>query len=135
MCSKINKVFIEDPVYCNKYESITSGDDNIYIFRLAELYLLRAEARNLESGNIALILDDINTIRNRAGLDSIQTATHVDLVDIIDQERRAEFAFEGHRRFDLIRTGKIKEVLGITDDQIYYPIPLSETNTNTAINK
>lgn len=131
----MRKVFIEDPVYCNKYESITSGDDNIYIFRLAELYLLRAEARNLESGNIALILDDINTIRNRAGLDSIQTATHVDLVDIIDQERRAEFAFEGHRRFDLIRTGKIKEVLGITDDQIYYPIPLSETNTNTAINK
>jgi hypothetical protein len=39
-------VFFESPDYCNKYESIASGDDNVYIFRLAELYLLRAEAPN-----------------------------------------------------------------------------------------
>lgn len=130
----IRNSFNGDTPYCTKYEGITSGDDNIYIFRLAELYLLRAEAKALDKGNLYQIRDDINEVRNRAGLDDINAGTYEELILIIEQERRAEFAFEGHRRFDLIRTGRAKEILGITEDQYYYPIPLSEVNSNTEIN-
>jgi hypothetical protein len=121
--------------YCNKYEKIGSGDDNVYIFRLAELYLLRAEARALSLGSITLIQDDINEIRNRAGLDNITADTYPDLLRIIEDERRHEFAFEGHRWFDLVRTGRAAEVLGISPSKYYFPIPLSEVNTNDLIGK
>ncbi len=130
----VRKVYPGDIPYCTKYEGITSGDDNIYVFRLAELYLLRAEAKALDKGNLYQIRDDINKVRNRAGLDDINAGTYEELLLIIEQERRAEFAFEGHRRFDLIRTDRAKEVLEITEDQYYYPIPLSEVNSNTEIN-
>ena len=128
------KQFTGDTPYCIKYEGITSGDDNIYIFRLAELYLLRAEARALAKGNLYLIRDDINKIRNRVGLDDINSGNYNELLDIIDQERKVEFAFEGHRRFDLIRTKRASEILGINESNYYYPIPLSEINANSEIN-
>jgi starch-binding outer membrane protein, SusD/RagB family len=127
-------LFIGNTPYCNKYESIGDGDDNVYIFRLAELYLLRAEARALSSGNVQLILDDINAVRSRAGIDSVFSTSHAELLSIIELERRHEFAFEGHRRFDLVRTGRAAEVLGISEDKYYYPIPLSEVNANDSIN-
>jgi starch-binding outer membrane protein, SusD/RagB family len=120
--------------YCNKYESISGGDDNVYIFRLAELYLIRAEARARYGGNVNLIRNDINTIRNRAGIDSVFTNSYNQLLEIIEAERRHEFAFEGHRWFDLIRTGRAAVVLGIPESKYYFPIPLSEINTNTSIN-
>lgn len=127
-------LFVGNTPYCNKYESIGDGDDNVYIFRLAELYLLRAEARALSSGNVELILADINAIRSRAGIDSVFNTSFAELLNIIEQERRLEFAFEGHRRFDLVRTGRAAQVLGISEDKYYYPIPLSEINANDSIN-
>ena len=129
-----NGLFIGNPPYCVKYENITSGDDNVYIFRLAEIYLIRAEARADLNINPELICDDINTIRNRAGLDSLNTNDYDELKIIIADERRHEFAFEGHRRFDLVRTDKASVVLGISKDKYFYPIPLAELNTNTEIN-
>ncbi|MCK7509015.1 MAG: RagB/SusD family nutrient uptake outer membrane protein [Desulfobacterales bacterium] len=131
----IRKSLFLGPIpYCNKYENITGGSDNVYIFRLAELFLLRAEARARQNGNIALIRNDINTIRNRAGLDSIFNNSYSELLIIIEQERRHEFAFEGHRWFDLVRTGRADEILGIPENKYYFPIPLSEVNTNDEIN-
>ncbi len=127
-------VFLGPTPYCNKYENITGGSDNVYIFRLAELYLLRAEARAMQNGNITFIRNDINTIRNRAGLDSIFGNSYSELLTIIEEERRHEFAFEGHRWFDLIRTGKADDILGITEDKYYFPIPISEVNSNDEIN-
>lgn len=120
--------------YCNKYESLTSGADNVYIFRLAELYLLRAEARTQLQENTTLIMNDINKIRERAGLSTIYSESYSELMKIIQAERRYEFAFEGHRRFDLVRTGQANQVLNIENENYYYPIPFTELNTNDAIN-
>lgn len=120
--------------YCNKYESIASGADNIYIFRLAELYLLRAEAKANVTGNLYEIRNDINKIRNRAGIDSTFTTSYDELLLLIEEERRHEFAFEAHRWFDLIRTDRADDILGINQEQFHFPIPLSEINSNTAIN-
>lgn len=118
--------------YCIKYSDIASGTDNVYLFRLAEMYLIRAEARALAGGDINEIQNDINIIRNRALLDDASAANHDDLLLIIENERRFEFAFEGHRWFDLIRTGRAIDILETVSspDQFYFPIPLSETTTN-----
>jgi hypothetical protein len=128
------ELFLGQVPYCNKYESIASGADNVYIFRLAELYLVRAEARTQLRGNTTLIMNDLNKIRARAGLSDIYSTSYNELMEFILIERRHEFAFEGHRRFDLVRTNRASDVLNIKEDQYYFPIPLNEITTNNQIN-
>ena len=75
------------------------------ISRLAEMYLNRAEAK-YHLGDIQGALDDINTIRRRAGI-PLWTAGNMpgetDVLELILEERRLELAFEAHRRFDIYR--------------------------------
>lgn len=103
--------------------------------RLAEQYLIRAEAR-LQLGDITGAQTDINAIRNRAGLGNTTAATLNELLDAILQERRVElFTEKGHRWFDLKRMGKAKDVLepikpGWKDTDILFPIPESEILLN-----
>lgn len=81
-------------------------------FRLAELYLIRSEAR-AQVNDLMGALEDLNMIRNRSGLGNLHTSDRVELLDLISKERQIElFAEWGHRWFDLKRTGKINEVLG-----------------------
>ena len=107
------------------------------IFRLAEQYLIRAEARaNLN--NLAGALEDVNVIRVRAGLDPIDATglTQQQVLDVIDHERRPELFVEwGHRWFDLKRSGKIDAVLGSAkadwqSKDAMFPIPQAEINAN-----
>ncbi|MEZ4809413.1 MAG: RagB/SusD family nutrient uptake outer membrane protein [Allomuricauda sp.] len=79
---------------------------NIMIYRLAETYLIGAEA-HMMLGNNAKALEYINAVRNRANAASI---TSIDLQAILD-ERARELAFEGQRWFTLKRTGKLFEFL------------------------
>ncbi|WP_295117735.1 RagB/SusD family nutrient uptake outer membrane protein [uncultured Chitinophaga sp.] len=102
--------------YINKYnnqEGLTNLSSPVYL-RLAEMYLIRAEANaKIGGANSQLALDDVNTIRTRAGLSgtalhtlaSIQAAGKTAL-DIVLEERRLEFAFEGHRTYDLFRNNR-----------------------------
>jgi len=118
--------------YGNMNFHIATGDDQSYVLRLAEMYLIRAEARaqqnKLEEG-----LKDLNVIRNRANVPSISSVGATDeLVDRILLERRVELAYESHRWFDLIRTGKVQQVLGITDvNNLLLPIPRQEILINS----
>lgn len=81
------------------------------ISRLAEMYLIRAEANLEKGGDTQTTLDDVNVIRSRAGipewtLENIQTAENgqpKDIHKIIEEERMLEFAWEGLRRFDVFR--------------------------------
>lgn len=106
------------------------------IIRLAEIFLIRAEARTMLN-NTSAALQDINIIRSRAGLPPVTAGTNAELLAAIAQERRLEFMFEwGHRWIDLKRTGAIDNVLGpvkapnwqSTDS--LYPIPKYELDTN-----
>ncbi|HEX2629034.1 MAG TPA: RagB/SusD family nutrient uptake outer membrane protein [Chitinophagaceae bacterium] len=93
------------------------------VIRLAELYLIRAEAR-VHRGNVADVIGDINIIRARTrALPSasvpnplpplVTTLTEAQTLAAIEQERRIEFFSEwGHRWFDLIRWGRANDVLG-----------------------
>ena len=122
----------DDGLYVDKYRELETRSDNVYLFRLAEMYLIRAEAETMLNGDVTAIQDDINTIRNRAGVDSTNVTDYNQLQELILQERRREFAFEGHYWFDLVRTGKaIDELETVTSTEQYLmPIPLSEMQTN-----
>ena len=81
------------------------------ISRLAEIYLIRAEANYEKGGSVQATLDDINILRERAGIpewtmENIATAESgnpKDVHKIIEEERMLELAWEGHRRFDVFR--------------------------------
>jgi hypothetical protein len=111
---------------------IATGEDQSYILRLAELYLIRAEAR-AQQNKPDEGLKDLNVIRNRANVPSITNVTTTDeLVDKILLERRIELAYESQRWFDLIRTGKAQQVLSIADaNKLLLPIPRQEILINS----
>lgn len=116
--------------YGIKYKDYTSGTDRVYVLRLAEMYLIRAEARAYTNGNIEAIRDDIDVVRTRAGLDPTTAADYPELKLVIENERRHEFAFESQRWSDLVRTKRAATVLGIDPKYTLFPIPLSELQTN-----
>lgn len=119
-----------------RIETVFGGAYSEYntVFRLAEQYLIRAEAK-VNQDKLSEAISDLNIIRHRAGLpdysgptdnkDSIKAA-------IMHEDQIEFFAEWGHRWFDLKRWGKIDEVLAPikennweTTDKLY-PIPLSE---------
>lgn len=100
--------------YPTKYAK-AGGDDNIQVLRLAEMYLNRAEARVRKTpSDIPGALADLNEIRNRAGMaDTTGTGvdTEAEVLEAIELERGIEFIMEGHRWFNLTRTGNALSTL------------------------
>lgn len=94
--------------------------------RLADVILLYAEALN-QNNNTPAAITQLNKIRNRAGLANTTATTKEDVTIALANERRLELAFEGHRWFDLVRTGTAQSVLGFSDaNYLLFPIPVSE---------
>jgi hypothetical protein len=87
--------------------SVGSAQPNDFtFFRLAEMYLIKAEALN-EQGNTAGALTQLNTIHNRHDpTNPITATTQAQIRDAILKERLLELAAEGKRRTDMIRHGK-----------------------------
>lgn len=101
-----------------KNASAWNSADNEYLLRLADIMLLKAEALN-ELGQIAQSAEIVNTIRERVELDPLteeQTASQSTMRDAILKERRLELAQEAKRWDDLIRYGKVMEVMSNVDD-------------------
>jgi hypothetical protein len=101
---------VENPMYNEKaYSSANAGagdgDKNIRILRLAEIYLIKAEAAN-ELGNGGEALAALNTVRTRVNLPASAAAVGTALRNAIWNERRLELGFEHDRWFDLVRTGQ-----------------------------
>jgi hypothetical protein len=115
-----------------KYFRISTQDDNVHILRLAEMYLIRAEANMRLGAAPATVRADIDVVRARAGLLplAVTVDTQDELIDAILQERRVEFAMEGHRFFDLRRLGRATTVLAIPAERLLMPIPLAERDVN-----
>ncbi len=76
------------------------------ISRLAEMYLNRAEA-NAKMGNDAAAIDDVNVIRQRAGIplygSDIDIPAGMSVLDVVLEERQLELAYEAQRRYDIFR--------------------------------
>jgi len=104
------------------------------VMRLAEQYLIRAEARTRQ-GKLEVALADLNAIRERAGLEALVytlALTQEQLLQEVMQQRYYELFSEwGHRWLDLKRTGQALEVLeGIQETDLLYPIPEAELLKN-----
>ncbi|MCP9234612.1 RagB/SusD family nutrient uptake outer membrane protein [Lewinella sp. JB7] len=100
---------------------------NISLLRLAEMYLIRAEANErLGTDTGATPVEDINRLRNRAGLDDLD---EVDLTYIL-AERRRELAFEGFRIHDIKRLQGSVGNFAYNANELVYPIPARETVAN-----
>lgn len=114
--------------YSTKYAK-AGGDDNIQVLRLAEMYLNRAEARTRKTPtDFAGALADLNEVRNRAGLaDTLGAgvATASDILAAIEHERGIEFIQEGHRWFNLVRTGNALTTLNAIDRLNGDPVSLT----------
>lgn len=114
-----------------KYTDVATGTDQSVVLRLAEMYLIRAEA-NIGSTQAD---DDVNIIRNRAGLGDISGVT----LDDILNERFVELCFEGHRWSDLTRTGKANEIMAVVNPTNWQstdalmPIPQREIQQNPTL--
>lgn len=105
----------------------TNQFGNIPLIRLAEMYLIRAEANYREGTAVgATPLEDINTVRSRANAALLQS---VDLEDILN-ERELELAFEGFLIHDLRRTERPVGDLPYDDDNLIFPIPQREIDVN-----
>lgn len=109
------------------------------ILRLAEQYLIRAEAR-AEKNDVSGAQTDLNVIRRRAGLINTNAADKTSLLNAILVERQRELFTEwGHRWFDLKRSGRLDAVMSIITPtkggiwrphQALFPIPQADIDTD-----
>lgn len=112
-----------------------SPNEFLTVLRLAEIYLIRAEAR-AQQNNINGAQEDINVIRARAGLAVTSAVDRNSLLTAIQQERKVELFTEfGHRWLDLKRTEKATATLspvkpGWQETDVLWPIPLDEFLNN-----
>lgn len=120
--------------YSIYYDGNEFSEQPYVIFRLAECYLIRAEAR-AQLEKLQEAASDINVIRSRAGLSDIHPGDRESLLKAVEQERRIELFCEwGHRWFDLKRTHAIDQLSkvkpGWQNTDALYPIPFKEILLN-----
>lgn len=108
--------------------------NNWRVMRYAEVLLMYAEALNETAGGNQLAFDAINAVRKRASLGILSGLDQVALRNAIERERRVELAFENHRWYDLLRTGKALQTMqatrGMQARNILLPIPQREKQLN-----
>jgi hypothetical protein len=124
----------------NNTASAGNATEHNNTLRLAEQYLIRAEAR-IRQGKVADGLADLNVVRARAGAPALATSlSQADALLAVENERLLELFSEwGHRWFDLVRTGRVAAVLGPykgtawdTNDNLW-PVPTTQLLANPAL--
>ena len=127
--------------YPYKYKNINASAptvEDFMIFRLGELYLIRAEAAT-ELGNTTAALADLNAVRVRAGLGASTAASQADVLSAIIHERQTELFTEwGSRWLDLKRTGTMNAVLGAAKPgwnakDTLYPVPYPQIQVDNLL--
>lgn len=123
-----------------KYGTADADNNNVVVFRLPEMYLIRAEARaqlDKVTGNNSA-QSDLNVLRDRAHAVEVSPVGKSQMLRLIEDEYRYEFAFEGHRWYDLVRTGRVSAVMSAfspnwKDTYNLWPIPQGEIQNNPAL--
>lgn len=114
------------------------SESNILIFRLADVYLLRAEA-NMKLGNTAAAVADLNMIRSKANVPNYTGPTDItSLTKAIFDERAIEFVGEGQSGFDRIRMNYYAGVSWMNPSRLshkgcFWPVDPSIISINSAI--
>ncbi|GAB3705880.1 RagB/SusD family nutrient uptake outer membrane protein [Spirosoma flavus] len=123
-----------------KYGTASEDNNNIVLMRLAEMYLIRAEARaqqNKLAGTNGAIAD-LNALRARAKAPGVSVTAQADVILAVERERIYELSFEGHRWYDLVRTGRAQAVMSAFSPNWnnrfeLWPIPQQEIQQNSAL--
>lgn len=143
--------------YCSKFLDpsaipAANAENDWIVLRYADVLLMKAEALNeLNAAPTAEAFTAINDVRTRAGLAPLVALTQSTFRTAVEMERRLELCLEGHRWFDLVRTGRAIDVMNahfaansafyggnvitITSQKLLFPIPFSETQINPLLNK
>lgn len=112
----------------NNGDAALTNPDNYRAIRFADVLLMAAEAFNRQPApNDAKAQEYLNRVRNRATLGNV-TSTGANLTNDIWKERRVELVGEGHRFFDLVRTGKAAAAIDgfqVGKNELF-PIPIEE---------
>jgi starch-binding outer membrane protein, SusD/RagB family len=126
--------------HINKFRNAAAfaAPTDYVVLRYADVVLMGAEALNEISYPSQPALEALNVIRQRAGLGAetfTNLSTQALLRDAVAHERRLELAFEGHRWFDLVRTGKALTTLQpnypvMAEKNLLFPIPQVELDRN-----
>ncbi|QHT71471.1 RagB/SusD family nutrient uptake outer membrane protein [Rhodocytophaga rosea] len=133
---KLNDIYIQK--YWDREAEPVAGDSqqDFPVIRYSDVLLTYAEAQ-AELNNLSVANQYLNMVRNRANLPDANIASVESFREEVLLERRKEFVAEGHRWFDLVRTGmleeKVQEAKGIVVNPIYnlFPIPQRERDVNT----
>jgi len=131
------------PAYVYKYLDPAAtgngdGNNNYPLIRFADVLLMYAEALNEQGANNSEAYKAINRIRKRANLPDLTPGlSQSDFRDSVLLERRLELAFEGHRRYDLLRTKRLLSAMTAQNPSIklgphhyLFPIPQTERDVN-----
>lgn len=136
----VNSNFVSQETYYFPYKyKIRRGsqlDEYLVVFRLAEQYLIRAEAK-ARLGDFEAAKADLNRIRNRAGLQNRDVSTQSDIISAVERERLLELFTEwGDRWLYLKQAGRADEVLGnVKNDNwqntdVLWPLPYEQMQLN-----
>lgn len=119
----------DDQPMANKYVSGLQGGDPLPVARIAEMYLISAEAQGLQG------LGRLNELRRSRGLAPLSISNEHDYQQAVFEERRKELIYEGFRFFDLVRTDRAIDVLfNVTSEtQFKLPIPQQEIDLNPSL--
>lgn len=137
--------FVEDAGLTGRFQSLKwigekdagQGLENVPIIRVAEMYLILAEAR-LNSGDVAGARTALNTLRTNRGLGDVNIAD-AELENAIIAERMVELAYEGHRYFDFLRRGlpipKSAEsgTAPVADGRLLAPLPNGQVRQSAGV--
>ncbi|MBJ7882996.1 RagB/SusD family nutrient uptake outer membrane protein [Gelidibacter salicanalis] len=90
------------------------GSHHWPVLRLSEMYLIYAEAQNAIAPGSTEAIDAINMVRNRANATPVEEVND----EVIQEEYLLELAFEGHRKFDLVRWGILEQKVNETESRM-----------------
>jgi hypothetical protein len=145
-------VLTDGRTYAAKYvgqdvpDQANDAGNDFVVLRYADVVLMYAEVLNetgYDASGTGYAWAGLNAVHQRAGLSALTTAGLPDQGSFrlaLENERRWELAFENHRWFDLIRTGRMAVVMNasgfggaaVQATQILAPVPISQINTNPA---
>ena len=136
----------DDPYFYPFMYKLRNNATSIMKIRFADILLLKAEAL-VEQNNLPEAARVVNRVRNRAKLNDLAasiTSSQEQMRNAVANERRLELAFEGHRWFDLVRTGKVLETMNtlqnrdegrrvmeeLTEERVLFPVPQAQIDIN-----
>jgi len=127
--------------YIGKYRLFSPAVQNFPVIRLAELYLIHAEAQARVDGAVSTAAyNSYKKVRDRAGIstpDNTSFSNVASFVTAVQKEKRLELLFEGEAWFDYCRTGlALTEMMSKADRNYFlYPIPDAERRINTMLSQ